>query len=304
MTRKKDAVLYEDYKAYFQKHLKNHRRRETFNGYTNALTQMEKYKKPLYLREITPSFLVAFQTYLKNKAIKNNNKPNAVTRNHYINLLKKMLRFAEEKDFIKKRDYSSVKAEPSKKFRKVYHSLPVLSDIKKRLKQYNTDLYTCFLLGTQEGLRRGEIAYLEKSDYRPDIHAITIRPKKYWQPKTAASERTVPLQPESEAAIIASIKRAPEKSQYIINFRKHRKKRVPESYIYMRYKVFIKKNFPGIKSFPHIWRHTFASQLLQHEAELKAVSEMMGHSSIATTAKYAHLEFDDHRRAAAHMPKF
>ena len=303
MTRKKDVILYEDYKAYFQKHLKKHRRKETLRNYNNALMQMEKYKKPYYLREITPSFLLGFRAHLQNKARKNNNKPNAVSRNHYINLILKMMRYAEEKKFLKKRDYTSIKGEPSKKFRKEYHSLPILSEIKARIKKKG-DLYTCFLLGTQAGLRKGEITYLEKADYRPDLHAVTIRPKKYWQPKTAASERTVPLQPESEAAVIASIKRAPEESKYIINFGRRRKKRVSYAYIYGRYRSFIKSNFPGLKSFPHIWRHTFASQLLQHDAELKAVSEMMGHSSIATTARYAHLEFDDHRRAAAHMPKF
>ena len=101
-----------------------------------------------------------------------------------------MMRYAEEKKFLKKRDYTSIKGEPSKKFRKEYHSLPILSEIKARIKKKG-DLYTCFLLGTQAGLRKGEITYLEKADYRPDLHAVTIRPKKYWQPKTAASERTV-----------------------------------------------------------------------------------------------------------------
>jgi integrase len=39
----------------------------------------------------------------------------------------------------------------------------------------------------------------------------------------------------------------------------------------------------------HILRHTFASQLAMAGASLKAVQELLGHSSIQTTMRYAHL---------------
>lgn len=53
---------------------------------------------------------------------------------------------------------------------------------------------------------------------------------------------------------------------------------------------------------PHTLRHSFATHLVQGGADIRAVQQMLGHSSILTTEIYTHLDISDLREAVAHHP--
>ena len=59
----------------------------------------------------------------------------------------------------------------------------------------------------------------------------------------------------------------------------------------------VKRNLSKVvtlkKRSPHVLRHTFATTMLNNDAELGAVKEFLGHSSLATTEIYTHTTFEE-----------
>ncbi|KAA6326105.1 Tyrosine recombinase XerD [termite gut metagenome] len=58
----------------------------------------------------------------------------------------------------------------------------------------------------------------------------------------------------------------------------------------------VRKNLSKVvtlkKRSPHVLRHTFATTMLNNEAELGAIKELLGHNSLKTTAIYVHTTFE------------
>ncbi len=61
--------------------------------------------------------------------------------------------------------------------------------------------------------------------------------------------------------------------------------------------LLVKRNLSKVVSLkkrsPHVLRHTFATTMLNNEAELGAVKELLGHSSLKTTEVYTHTTFEE-----------
>lgn len=47
------------------------------------------------------------------------------------------------------------------------------------------------------------------------------------------------------------------------------------------------------KRTPHVLRHTFATSMLNHHADLESLRELLGHESISTTEVYTHTTFEE-----------
>ena len=59
----------------------------------------------------------------------------------------------------------------------------------------------------------------------------------------------------------------------------------------------VKRNLSRVvslkKKSPHVLRHTFATSMLNNQAELRAVKELLGHESLAATEIYTHTTFEE-----------
>ncbi|MCX5751175.1 MAG: site-specific tyrosine recombinase XerD [Candidatus Saganbacteria bacterium] len=107
-------------------------------------------------------------------------------------------------------------------------------------------------------------------------------------------ERIVPMGGKSLQAIQSYIKggrnillgkREGEQALFLDRFGK----RLSRQGVWGIVKKCIKKVGGGAKTSPHTFRHSFATHLLEHGADLRSVQEMLGHANIATTEIYTNV---------------
>ena len=135
------------------------------------------------------------------------------------------------------------------------------------------------------GLRVSELLKLEKGQVNLTKGIITVFGK-------GAKERKVPLADYAIEYIKQYIKEVRNKnenkeSKYLFLS----KKGEPISRVYFFKQVKKYSELAGIETnvSPHTLRHSFATHLLNHGAQLRIVQGMLGHTNIATTQIYTHV---------------
>lgn len=72
--------------------------------------------------------------------------------------------------------------------------------------------------------------------------------------------------------------------------------RVTQSQVYRLVNKHLSRVTSVKKKSPHVLRHSFATAMLNNDAELLAVKELLGHQRLSTTEIYTHLTFEDLKR--------
>ncbi|WP_245882060.1 tyrosine-type recombinase/integrase [Taibaiella chishuiensis] len=135
----------------------------------------------------------------------------------------------------------------------------------------------------QTGMRRAELVQLKEADVEYSRQQIRVLGKRN-------KERMVP----AGDALLAELKAYTELKRKNFNQAEpfllclKTGKRLYAQYVYR----VVQKHLKGVttltKKSPHVLRHTFATHMLNNGAELNAIKEMLGHSSLAATQVYTH----------------
>jgi integrase/recombinase XerC len=138
------------------------------------------------------------------------------------------------------------------------------------------------LYGT--GIRQAELISIKENQIDNYKKVIKVLGK-------GNKERIIPVNDELIAAIkeYASDKRKTfeqyDANVLLIN---EKGKKLYPKYVYNSVKKYLSKITTISKKSPHVLRHTFATHLMNNGADLNAVKELLGHSSLAATQIYTH----------------
>jgi integrase/recombinase XerC len=104
--------------------------------------------------------------------------------------------------------------------------------------------------------------------------------------------RKVPVGRHALAALAAWIAvRPPPRDGGAALFLSARASRITPRVVQLRLKAHAARSGTLVNVHPHVLRHSFASHVLQSSGDLRAVQEMLGHASIASTQVYTALDF-------------
>ncbi|MEP6747337.1 MAG: tyrosine-type recombinase/integrase [Bacteroidota bacterium] len=140
------------------------------------------------------------------------------------------------------------------------------------------------LLFYHTGMRLSEQVNLKENQIDYSKKAIKVLGK-------GNKERVVPVGTEVINELKAyqqAKKKEMENADGIYFFVLENGKRLYAKYVYLIVKKYLSEITTLNKKSPHILRHTFATHLTNNGADLNAVKELLGHSSLASTQVYTH----------------
>jgi len=136
------------------------------------------------------------------------------------------------------------------------------------------------------GLRLAELTDLNLGDV--DMHDATVRVT-----GKGNKDRIVPVGRQALKALLrwamtrADLANADEKALFVSN----RGSRISKRSVQSRVKHWAQQQGIDANVYPHLFRHSFATHVLESSHDLRGVQELLGHANISTTQVYTHLDF-------------
>jgi integrase/recombinase XerD len=137
------------------------------------------------------------------------------------------------------------------------------------------------------GMRVSELSNLKMEDINLEVGYVRCTGK-------GSKERIIPIGKNAKESVKRYFdqvrKKLAKENVTSVIFLSRLGKRISRQSFWKIIKMYAKKANIKKEIKPHTLRHTFATHLLQHGADLRSVQEMLGHSDISTTQIYTHVD--------------
>ncbi len=134
------------------------------------------------------------------------------------------------------------------------------------------------------GIRKAELINLKISDVAVDQKTIKVLGKRN-------KERIIPVSSKLLKTIkeyLSYRREVSVKKETEELFITQKGVKIYNSFVYRIINSYFSRASSKVKKSPHVLRHTFATHLLNEGADLNAVKELLGHTSLAATQVYTH----------------
>ncbi len=131
----------------------------------------------------------------------------------------------------------------------------------------------------QTGMRLSELINLKESQIDRSNNNIKVLGK-------GNKERIIPVNNDLLKDVFNYINEKQSSNEYLLTSKKG--KRLQPRYVYSKVKEYLGHVTTNDRKSPHILRHSFATHLTNNGADINAVKELLGHSSLAATQIYTH----------------
>ena len=135
------------------------------------------------------------------------------------------------------------------------------------------------------GMRLSELVNIKRGDINLYDNAVKVLGKRN-------KERIIPFSPRMSELIAKYLHfldgKFPENPKNSFIFVASNGNKIYPKAVYRIVRKYLDMVTTIDKRSPHVLRHTFATQMLNHGADLNAIKEILGHSSLAATQVYTH----------------
>ena len=137
------------------------------------------------------------------------------------------------------------------------------------------------------GMRLRELVNINLDDFHTESQLIKVTGK-------GGKERLIPYGKRAQFSVEKFLKfrgiQLSAKEVLVPLFINSKGKRISPRTVQRRIKMYLKTVADGERFGPHTLRHSFATHLLSRGADIRAVQELLGHSSLSSTQIYTHIQ--------------